>query len=104
VAGDDGIVEFLTLYPGWYMGRAVHIHLRVHVDDATVLTSQLFFDEDYTAGVYADEPYAENGLPDTSNASDSIAGDPGAEGTLLHLTADGTGTLGLLNLGIEGGL
>jgi hypothetical protein len=77
----------------------------VHVDDATVLTSQLFFDEDYTASVYADAPYAENGLPDTSNASDAIAGDPAAEGTLLHLaaadTASGGGTLALLNLGID---
>jgi protocatechuate 3,4-dioxygenase beta subunit len=105
VAGDDGIVEFLTLYPGWYSGRAVHIHLRVHLDDATVLTSQLFFDEDYTAAVYADAPYSDYGLPDTSNSSDAIAGDPTAEGTLLHLaaaaTVNGGGSLGLLNLGID---
>ena len=105
VAGDDGIVEFLSLYPGWYRGRAVHIHLRVHVDDTTVLTSQLFFDEDHTAQVYADDPYAANGLPDTSNARDSIAGDPEGEGTLLHLSASptdaGPRTLALLNLGIE---
>ena len=104
-AGDDGIVEFLTVYPGWYRGRAVHIHLRVHLDDTTVLTSQLFFDEDHTATVYAEDPYAETGLPDTSNARDGIAGDPGAEGTLVVTSAadtvDGTGTLGLLNLGID---
>lgn len=29
-AGADGIVEFQTVYPGWYRGRAVHIHVRVH--------------------------------------------------------------------------
>ena len=104
-ADADGIVEFLTIYPGWYRGRAVHIHLRVHLADATVLTSQMFFDGDYTAGVYSDAPYAEFGLPDTSNAADNIAGDPAAEGTLLHTTAAdtarGAGTLGLLNLGID---
>jgi protocatechuate 3,4-dioxygenase beta subunit len=103
-AGDDGIVEFLTIYPGWYSGRAVHIHLRVHLADATVLTSQMFFDDDYTAGVYASEPYAEFGLPDTSNASDNIAGNTKTEGTLLHTsageTSKGTGTIALLNLGI----
>ncbi|HET9542285.1 MAG TPA: hypothetical protein VFP02_04350, partial [Acidimicrobiales bacterium] len=33
-AGDDGIVAFTTIYPGWYRGRAVHIHVRVHRDDA----------------------------------------------------------------------
>jgi hypothetical protein len=83
----------------------VHIHLRVHLDDATVLTSQLFFDESYTESVYAEEPYAELGSPDTSNASDSIAGDPESEGTLVVTTAGetsrGSGTLALLNLGID---
>ncbi|HEY0517907.1 MAG TPA: hypothetical protein VGC84_00330 [Ilumatobacteraceae bacterium] len=104
-AGDDGIVEFLTIYPGWYHGRAVHIHVRVHLADATVLTSQMFFDDAYTASVYADPPYAEFGLPDMKNAADSIAGDPASEGTLLHTsagtTSKGAGTVALLNLTID---
>jgi protocatechuate 3,4-dioxygenase beta subunit len=104
-ADDNGIVEFLTIYPGWYSGRAVHIHLRVHLADAMVMTSQMFFDADYTAGVYADAPYAEFGLPDTSNEADRIAGNPQAEGTLLHTSAGatsrGAGTIALLNLGID---
>jgi protocatechuate 3,4-dioxygenase beta subunit len=104
-ADDNGIVEFLTVYPGWYHGRAVHIHLRVHLADATVLTSQMFFDSDYTAGVYGVAPYAEFGLPDTSNEADSIAGNPGAEGTLVHTsageTSKGTGTVALLNIGVD---
>jgi len=104
-ADENGIVEFMTVYPGWYPGRAVHIHLRVHLDEATVLTSQMFFTDDYTAGVFATGPYAEFGLPDTSNESDGVAGDPGADGTLLHTTAGetsrGAGTLALLNLGID---
>lgn len=103
-ADANGIVEFLTVYPGWYRGRAVHIHLRVHLADATVLTSQMFFDGDYTASVYSGAPYAEFGLPDTSNERDNIAGNTQAEGTLLHTsageTARGAGTLALLNLGI----
>lgn len=104
-ANDEGIVEFLTLYPGWYTGRAVHIHLRVHVDDQTVLTSQLYFDEAYTESVFAAAPYDEFGPPDTSNAADSIAGDPSSDGTLLAPvaaeTANGSGSLALLNLGID---
>jgi len=103
-ADDNGIVEFLTIYPGWYHGRAVHIHLRVHLDNATVLTSQMFFDPDYTKSVYSAAPYAQFGLPDTSNSSDRIAGNPEAEGTLLHTvagqTSKGTGTVALLNVGI----
>lgn len=107
VADSDGIVEFLTIFPGWYSGRAVHIHLRVHVDEATVLTSQLYFDEDHTAAVHAGGAYADNGPPDTSIAADPIAGDPEEEGTLIHVraaeTSRGAGTLGLLNLGIDPG-
>jgi protocatechuate 3,4-dioxygenase beta subunit len=106
-AGDDGIVEFLTIVPGWYPGRAVHVHLRVHVDDATVLTSQVYFDADFLSEVYAADPYAEFGEPDTSNGSDGIAGDPEADGTLLHAspgdTTAGPGTLALLNLGVAAG-
>ena len=104
-AGDDGIVEFLTIVPGWYRGRAVHIHMRVHLEDATVLTTQLFFDAAALATIYEDGVYADNGLPDTSNESDSIAGDPEEEGTLLALadgeTTRGTGSVALLNLGID---
>ena len=100
----DGIVEFATIYPGWYRGRAVHIHLRVHHAGDTVLTSQLFFPDGYTDAVYRGAPYARFGTPDTTNAQDSIAGDPAAEGTMLTVhdaeTENGPGTLGLLNLGV----
>ena len=99
-----GIVEFATIYPGWYRGRAVHIHLRVHEAGRTTLTSQLFFPDAYTESVYASAPYARFGNPDTPNAQDSIAGDPAAEGTLLAVsrgeTGRGPGTVGLLNLGV----
>src|SRR5207247_8587816 len=43
-SGADGKVTFETIYPGWYQGRATHIHLKVHVNGATQ-TTQLFLDE-----------------------------------------------------------
>lgn len=104
-ADDDGIVEFLSIVPGWYRGRAVHVHLRVHLDDEIVLTSQLFFDAGHLDDVYAAEPYAEHGPPDTSNEDDGIAGDVDTNGTLLATTAAetsiGLGTLALANLGVD---
>ena len=39
VTNAEGIVEFLTVYPGWYRGRTVHIHAKVHIDSATALTT-----------------------------------------------------------------
>ena len=101
----DGIAEFLTLYPGWYSGRAVHIHLRVHVDGHIALTSQLFFDDDYTATVYSGPAYVANGLPDMLTADDGIAGDAAGEGTIMQPaaaeTARGTGSIALHNLAID---
>jgi protocatechuate 3,4-dioxygenase beta subunit len=102
VADDLGIVDFQTLYPGWYEGRAVHIHPRVHVDGGEVLTSQIYFSDAYTESVYTVAPYDEFGSPDRTIANDGLAGNPAAEGTLLNLlpakTGLGTGTVALLNL------
>jgi protocatechuate 3,4-dioxygenase beta subunit len=101
----DGITEFHTIYPGWYPGRAVHIHTRVRLDGTELLTAQLYFDESYTAQVYATAPYADFGLPDTSWASDRIAGDPATDGTGITLadgpTWTGEGTLGLATMGVS---
>jgi len=99
-ATNDGIVQFETVYPGWYTGRAVHVHVRVHLGGELALTTQVYFDPDVTAKVYEAEPYAEFGLPDTSWDGDAIAGDPKADGTALALTRTDTGVTGLINLGI----
>lgn len=96
VAGADGIVRFTTIYPGWYRGRTVHIHVRVHVDQETVLTSQLFFDDELSDQVYAASPYSEHSGRDTYNDGDSIYTDAG----LLTVVADGDGWLGYTNLGV----
>lgn len=101
----EGIAEFLTVYPGWYPGRAVHIHLRVHVADNIVLTSQLFFDDAYSAEIYTEAPYAEFGQPNMLTAQDRIAGDAAGDGTILVTsraqTPNGPGSIALHNLGID---
>ena len=101
----DGILEFQTIYPGWYPNRAVHIHARVRVDGELVLTTQLYFDEDYTDRVFAEAPYAEFGSPRTGWATDVLIDDPTVDGSGITLTpaetALGRGTLGLVNLGVS---
>jgi protocatechuate 3,4-dioxygenase beta subunit len=93
----DGIVEFTTIYPGWYRGRTVHVHAKVHVDSATVLTTQFFFDEAVTAAVYSREPYASDSGRDTFNAGDSIFD----ESLVLRLSEDGDGQLGAISLDVR---
>lgn len=70
---DDGTVFFGTCFPGWYGGRAVHIHFQVSRGSTTYRISQLFFPEDVTTDIFAShEEYAEYGQPDTTFANDNI--------------------------------
>ena len=66
-----GMVEFRTIYPGWYPGRTVHIHLIVQVGDGA-FTSQLYFPEHINDEVLARPPYSERPGRDTTNAADTI--------------------------------
>src|SRR5215510_3577271 len=52
ISDERGVVRFTTIYPGWYRGRAVHIHVKVRVKAGNTLTdeftSQLYFPDDLT--------------------------------------------------------
>src|SRR5215210_6271629 len=54
VTNREGIAEFTTVYPGWYPGRTVHIHGKVHLDKQAVLTTQFYFDDKVSASVCVD--------------------------------------------------
>jgi protocatechuate 3,4-dioxygenase beta subunit len=76
VTDEDGIAQFITIVPGWYSGRAVHIHFKIRTEPENEsgyeFTSQFFFDPDLIEQLYAEAPYADKGLPDTPNSSDNI--------------------------------
>ena len=79
----NGIAVFETIYPGWYTGRAVHIHLKVHVGGSEVHTGQLFFKDAITQSVFQDNaPYSSRGTQDTFNADDGIYGQGGKRSTV----------------------
>lgn len=88
-SGANGQCRFRTIYPGWYPGRTVHIHAKVH-QPSTTLTVQLYLPEDVTDLVHSAPPYAERSRRDTTNESDTIF-PSGDSTTLLDLTADGEG-------------
>jgi protocatechuate 3,4-dioxygenase beta subunit len=82
---ETGAVEFQTIYPGWYMGRTIHIHMMVSEDGEAgktydgglaVHTGQLFFDDAVSEQVFQLEPYAGRpGEQRTTNEADNILGD-----------------------------
>ena len=90
----DGVARFVTIYPGWYQGRTVHMHFKIRTDpDSTTgleFTSQLFFDDALTDVVHAQQPYAAKGQRTLRNDGDGIYGDSGGE-LVLALAADGAG-------------
>jgi hypothetical protein len=69
----NGIVYFDTCYPGWYSGRAIHIHFQVKMGATSTVISQLFFPEDITAAIFASHPdYKSYGQPNATLATDTI--------------------------------
>ncbi|MFJ9633573.1 dioxygenase [Streptomyces sp. NPDC101175] len=110
-----GEVEFRTVFPGWYQGRCVHIHVKVHVDgewtDAgyegghTCHTGQLFFDEKSVLATAVLEPYVSNTATRTTLTEDGIYPQNGHEGGLLYLKYDrrhiGRGVHARLTLAVD---
>jgi protocatechuate 3,4-dioxygenase beta subunit len=96
VTNSDGIVEFKTIYPGWYRGRTVHIHTKVHLDNRELLTTQLYFDEAISAAVFRREPYSGHTGRDTFNEADSIFD----ERTRLKLSPEDDGYLGVISFDV----
>jgi protocatechuate 3,4-dioxygenase beta subunit len=67
-----GLALFRTVYPGWYQGRTVHIHVKVHLGGNVVHTGQLYFPDRVTDAVYRKQPYSSRPNRDVRNGADSI--------------------------------
>jgi protocatechuate 3,4-dioxygenase beta subunit len=96
----SGAASFRTVYPGWYRGRAVHVHVKVFVGGNVVHTGQFFFPAAVTNAVARRAPYSRHGRPDTPNASDSIFRNGGSR-SMLKLTRSGKGYVGAISMGVR---
>jgi protocatechuate 3,4-dioxygenase beta subunit len=95
--GPDGVVQFQSIYPGWYPTRTAHLHVKVHLSGTTALTTQLFFDDAVSDAVYAQAPYTAHPGRDTRNSRDAFY-KPAAQ---LRLAQDGARWLGAIVLGVR---
>ena len=93
-------MAFTTIYPGWYQGRATHIHLKVYLENDDVLTSQLYFPEQLNDSIYKEGVYAEHEGNRVTNDRDGIFRRAGA-GTMFELTEVSDGYVGTLTLGVS---
>jgi len=99
----SGAVRFTSIYPGWYQGRAVHIHFKIRfaAADGKVhdFTSQLYFDEAITDHVHSQPPYAARGLDRTKNVQDRIYLDHGSQ-LIPKLTRAAAGYAATFDVGL----
>jgi protocatechuate 3,4-dioxygenase beta subunit len=102
----NGQVKFTTIYPGWYSGRAVHIHVKVRIFNSsgavtTEATTQLFLDDSVSTAVYAaNSAYSRSATRDTLNSTDGIYE---SESPALLVTLNGSassGYTGTVSIGI----
>lgn len=96
----NGMVEFKTVYPGWYNGRTVHIHVMVHVGGNAVHTGQVFFDDAITDEVYKAAPYNKRGQRDQRNANDGIY-QGGGQSSTVKPAKSGSGYAAMLTMGVQ---
>ena len=106
----NGVARFSTIYPGWYQGRAVHIHFKIRTAVPAAVaggatrsyefTSQFFFDDALSDTVFANAPYAAKGKRELRNADDGIFQESKGQ-LLLKPTPSGRGYAASFDLGLD---
>jgi hypothetical protein len=91
-----GVVEFQSIYPGWYQGRATHIHLKVHVGGNVLHTGQLFLNDTLTDKIAKIAPYSSRTITRTLNSQDNIYSGGGVYGLLTTSLLGSTESEGIL--------
>jgi protocatechuate 3,4-dioxygenase beta subunit len=82
ITGPDGVAEIDTIYPGWYQGRATHLHVRVHLGGRVAdgryqgghisHTGQIFMPDGFSDRIYQLPAYAKKESGRTPLEDDDI--------------------------------
>ena len=96
----NGTVTFTTIYPGWYQGRATHIHVEATVNGRSVKVSQMAFPEAINNAVHATGVYASRGANPMSNLSDGIFADSLMSELVTPSGSVATGYVAAFQLGV----
>jgi protocatechuate 3,4-dioxygenase beta subunit len=123
ITDNNGTVKFDTIYPGWYEGRAIHIHVMVRAfDNGGVIgsggsnetfhwTSQIYLNNSINQQVHTQLPYSKHGLPPMTNEQDGIYSGPSTDKLvpsnagqhlMLNLNKDKQGYVGTFNIVVNG--
>jgi protocatechuate 3,4-dioxygenase beta subunit len=111
---DNGTVQFTTIYPGWYEGRAIHIHIKVRDYDGSnetlEWTSQFYLNNSINELAHTQPPYSEHGPVPMTNEEDFIYTGASTDGLIqnntgqhlmLDVKKDDQGYVGTFNVGVN---
>jgi protocatechuate 3,4-dioxygenase beta subunit len=97
----SGEVTFTTIYPGWYQGRATHIHVEVTMGGRSIKVTQIAFPESVSNVVHAQGVYASRGTNPTSNQSDGIFSDSLASELVTPVGSPSSGYTATFQVGVS---
>jgi protocatechuate 3,4-dioxygenase beta subunit len=97
----NGEVTFITIYPGWYQGRATHIHAEVTMGGRSVKVTQIAFPESVNNTVHASGVYAARGSNPMSNLADGIFTDSLASELVTPVGSPSSGYTATFQIGIS---
>ena len=98
-----GAARFVTIYPGWYPGRAAHLHFKIRTassGDNREFTSQLYFDDALSDVVYRSAPYARRYPRQIRNADDFLFRGGGRQ-LLLDVVPAADGYAAVFDIGLQ---
>jgi protocatechuate 3,4-dioxygenase beta subunit len=105
ITDERGVARFLTVYPGWYQGRTVHLHFKIRSAPSArqgfEFTSQLYFDDAVTDRVHAQQPYAAKGPRTVRNSRDGIFRRGGPELMLSLMETNGGRLAGSFDIALQ---
>jgi protocatechuate 3,4-dioxygenase beta subunit len=96
-----GEVTFTTVYPGWYQGRATHIHAEVTMSGRSIKVTQMVFPESINNTVYTTGVYASRGSNPMSNLSDGIFSDSLASELVTPTGSPSSGYAAAIQIGVS---
>lgn len=101
VADENGVVRFTSIYPGWYPGRAIHIHCKIFLQNRLAVTTQLYLPQPLNNEIHAEhEPYIKRFPIPVANDDDLIFRQGGKHTTLKAKRSEGK-VIAELTMGIK---
>ena len=100
----DGSAQFITIFPGWYRGRATHVHFKIRTGEKEnknyEFTSQIYFEDPLISQIYKLPPYSSKGAGYMQNEIDRFYKN-GGEQLKLPLTKNQNGYQGIFDIGLQ---